>query len=121
MENDIADIEFENALSDKRHKEIASTLKTIASLLSKDNNEEITQQLKQQAKVLGEFISSSNAIAKDFTKDEKVVNSILKMGEEIKKGLSGLQKSMDTEKKWTFEVKRGYSQLIETIIAKQTN
>lgn len=87
MEPEIDDKEFDDLLAEKRHKEIAKSLKDIARILSipAKSDEEILNAVKENVKVLNEVVL---AIDKQESQVNVTVenNEILPLLKEIREG-----------------------------------
>lgn len=67
MSKEIDDIEFDELLADKRHRELSGALKGIATLLSKPNDTGISEALNKNAEATKGLIQA----VKDIPKPEK--------------------------------------------------
>jgi len=133
LENE--DIEFEQALQDKRHKELKSTLKEIGKAISeKSDNSELLAAVNEQTKAIYSFLECMKNMPNDQKNDikvetnqDKVVNSVQEMALSILNGLNELKNTLpisniekNEPKEWEFKVERNkWSDLIEKVIAKQ--
>lgn len=67
MGKEIDDIEFDDLLAEKRHRELTSSLKGIATLLNKPNDNSISEALNKNAEATRGLIQA----VKDIPKPEK--------------------------------------------------
>jgi hypothetical protein len=124
------DIEFEQLLQDKRHKELLGTLKGIASLLSKDNSNDsgIISAIEKQSGKIEKFVQVIKELPQPKVNVEvnndnvqtsitEMANSILGSLNEIKKVLQ--QPEKEIKKEWTFDITRNVNGFINSITAKQ--
>ena len=131
MSNEKDDIKFKELLADKRHKELATTLKGILKNLDESkpgNNSEIVDAIGSQSEAIKGFAEAIKNIPEPKVNvevnNDKVEASIKKLGTDILKSLEEVRDLLivyNQPKEYIFTVKRGnYNQLIETVIVKES-
>ena len=135
MATEIDDIDdgFEQALADRRHKELLSVLKGLANAMPKipenKSDEEVKRAIDNQTEVIKGFVNVLKTLKQEKSdvnverNDNKVVNSVDIMAKSILGGLVDLKKSIDipeVPKEYEFTIIRNrWSDLIDKVVAKQ--
>ena len=88
--DEIEDDEYNEILAENRHKELSSSLKTIAKILSEQDDKAIVEAINGQGEKVGELAKAINGIPKPEkpivnveVNNEKLLSLINKMAEDI--------------------------------------
>ena len=117
------DVQFEQLLLEKRHKELIATIKTLIDEVAKsDRDSRLSNSIERQVSQVEELTE----IMRNFTVNEggndDVVLSIKEMQRSMLAGLKSVQDILNEpeEKKdeWVFTVKRNRDGFIESVTAK---
>jgi hypothetical protein len=105
MAVDLEDIQFDELLQDKRHKEIKSLLQGLKSEMSKDKNASIVEAINRNTEAIGKFVDVIGKLKIDSpnvnveTNQESVINSLTSVGEQICNSVNELKALIPEEKK----------------------
>lgn len=72
--DEIEDIEFDKLLQDKRHKELTSSLKAMATALSNNNDKSVVDAINKQGNNIEKLVNAIQSIPKPEKYESPIVN-----------------------------------------------
>lgn len=113
---DEEDKEYETLLAEKRHKELASTLKDIAVAMRQKNDDGVIKAIEKQETAVRVLADSLKNIPKPQSNHGEVVTAINKMSQQILNGLAEIKQSVERPRNVTMKIKRKFGGYIDEVV-----